>query len=150
MKYKTLLLTGLITLITFSYFNRPPPCPLNAYPRTIVSINQHQLYTEVANTEPARQCGLAFRKNLPDNSAMLFIFDEAQLLKFWMKDTLIPITVAYISENKAILAIHHMRPEQRDKVFYSKEKALYALEASPEWFSDNKISVGDKVKFNIQ
>ena len=109
-----------------------------------LSINQHILNTEIACSESEKEYGLMNRKNLPPNTGMLFIFDRTQTLAFWMKNTLIDLSIAYVDKNWNIVDIHEMKANDLTGVI-SKEPVIFAIEANPHWFSKNKIKIGDKV-----
>lgn len=103
---------------------------------------QTAITAELARTEEARSKGLMFRESLPDGEGMLFLFDRDELLSFWMKDTLIPLSIAFIGYNGKILEIHDMRPRDTTPV-KSSRYARYALEVPQGWFSRAGISPGD-------
>ena len=89
------------------------------------------------------------RTQLEDNSGMLFLFDREQVLNFWMKNTLIPLSIAYINKNCEIVDIQQMYPYKNpsDLTHYpSKSPGKYALEVNLGWFQKNNIKVGDKIK----
>jgi uncharacterized protein len=71
---------------------------------------------------------------------MLFVFSEPDYLSFWMKNTWIPLSIAYFNRDKRITDIHDMKPNQTKELYHSSEKALYALEVNQGWFVKRKIS----------
>ncbi|MFZ8833876.1 MAG: DUF192 domain-containing protein [Candidatus Caldipriscus sp.] len=109
-------------------------------------INAETLYVEVADDPWEHQRGLMFREDLPDNTGMLFIFPYPQRLHFWMKNTYIPLSIAYISSDWKILEIYDMEPLS-ERVVSSKNKVQYALEVNRGYFQRKGIKVGDRVKF---
>ena len=102
------------------------------------------LMAEIARTDAQRAQGLMFRKELEDGAAMLFIFEEDQILSFWMKNTLIPLSIAYIDRNGRILEIYDMEPGNLDSI-QSIYPARYALEVPQGWFSRAGFEIGDRV-----
>jgi uncharacterized membrane protein (UPF0127 family) len=102
------------------------------------------LRAEIARTDAERAQGLMHRKNLPDGEGMLFVFDRDQILSFWMKDTLIPLSIAYISSDGRILEIHDMRPQDLSPI-RSARSLRYALEVPQGWFSRIGAALGDRV-----
>lgn len=140
-----------LVIATYFYINilLQKPCPLNNYQSTIVQINEHEITVDIASTEDQRSCGLSNRSKLPDNYGMLFVFKKNQTLDFWMKDTYIPLTVAYIHEDHRIMELHQFTANQANINEASKKVGRYALESSPEWFIQNNIQVGDYVKFSL-
>ncbi len=118
----------------------------------LILINSHNkpivLHTEVAMNDESRQKGLMFRKNLPENNGMLFVFKKEQQLHFWMKNTFIPLSIAYISKNGIINEIHHMQPLDTTVTYPSQYPARYALETNQGWFQKMKITKGNKALIN--
>jgi uncharacterized protein len=106
------------------------------------------LNTEIAETEGAKMEGLMFRRILPDNYGMLFVFSGEGYRNFWMKNTYLPLSIAYISKKGVINEIYHMKPLDISITYPSKIPAKYALEVKQFWFSRNGIKPGSKVIFN--
>lgn len=103
------------------------------------------LNVEVAATGAERERGLMGRTALPDNAGMLFVFDRPQMLSFWMKDTLIPLSIAFIDSDGKIVDIQDMQPLD-ETVRVSRVPAKYALEVNQGFFGKHGIKVGDRVK----
>jgi uncharacterized membrane protein (UPF0127 family) len=139
----------MLAVTLYYYKTSQKPCPLSHYQSTTVQINGHKITTDIASTEDQRICGLAKRSSLPDDYGMLFIYDKNQILDFWMKDTLFPLTVAYIDENHLIMELHQFAALQTNINEPSKTPGRYALEASPKWFIENNIHIGDYVEFSL-
>jgi uncharacterized membrane protein (UPF0127 family) len=97
---------------------------------------------EIARTEAERETGLMFRKSLADGEGMLFVFEKDQMLSFWMKNTLLPLSIAYIGYNGRILEIHDMKPRDLTPI-HSSRSARYALEVPQGWFERVNITTGD-------
>jgi uncharacterized membrane protein (UPF0127 family) len=97
---------------------------------------------EIARTDQERSQGLMNRKSLADGKGMLFIFEKDQILSFWMKNTLIPLSIAFISSEGKILEIHDMEPGDM-KALHSSRSARYALETPQSWFSRTGVAAGD-------
>lgn len=102
------------------------------------------LRAEIADTDQARTRGLMFRKKLPEGEGMLFVFDRDQVLSFWMKNTLIPLSIAYIASDGRILEIHDMESGSLSPVTSSRS-ARYALEVPQGWYAKVGIAPGDRV-----
>jgi uncharacterized membrane protein (UPF0127 family) len=100
------------------------------------------ILAEVARTDAERETGLMFRHSLADGEGMLFVFEKDQMLSFWMKNTLIPLSIAYIAYNGRILEIHDMKPQDLSPV-RSGRSARYALEVPQGWFERAGIRPGD-------
>ena len=105
----------------------------------------HVVRAEVANTFDTRGRGLMFRESLAANQGMLFVFEDAGSHCMWMKNTLIPLSVAFISADGTIVNIEDMKPQTED-THWSKGPALYALEMRKGWFAEKGIGPGAVVK----
>jgi uncharacterized membrane protein (UPF0127 family) len=99
---------------------------------------------EIARTENERAIGLMYRKELKDGSGMLFVFENDEILSFWMKNTLIPLSIAFIGRDGRIFEIRDMRPQDLTPV-QSVNPARYALEVPRGWFSRAGIVPGDRL-----
>jgi len=102
---------------------------------------------EIAKTKEERGNGLMYRKSLQDGYGMLFVFDRDEVLSFWMKNTLIPLSIAFIAYDGKIIDIKDMYPQDTNSV-KSSRSARYALEAPQGWFSRVGVNVGDTVKID--
>ena len=85
------------------------------------------------------------RKELPSDQGMLFVYFRETELSFWMKNTYIPLSIAFINADGVIVDIQQMEPEKTDS-HKSKKPALYALEANKGWFNERDIKVGDRIE----
>ena len=97
---------------------------------------------EIARTREERAQGLMHRKKLPDGEGMLFVFERDEVQSFWMKNTLIPLSIAYIASNGRIIEIKDMYPLDESPV-PSRVPVRYALEVPQGWFSRAGIKPGD-------
>ena len=100
---------------------------------------------EIANTEPLRMKGLMDRTSMERDSGMLFVFDREQNLNFWMKNTYIPLSIAYIGKTGVINEIRDMKPLDTSVTYPSAAPALFALEMNRGWFERNNIRKGCKM-----
>ena len=110
-------------------------------------IHDKEIQVEVAKTPAARSYGLMGRKNLGKDEAMLFIFETEDYHGFWMKDTLIPLSIAFLDKDGRIVWITDMKPMTLDS-HVPPRPVLYALEMNKGWFSTNGIKSGDVVRFS--
>ncbi len=108
-------------------------------------IKNHEIRAEVANTEESRRRGLMFRDKLGDNSGMVFSYPESSVNAMWMKNTRIPLSVAFIDRNGRILNIENMEPFS-EQAHVSAGEAAYALEMKRGWFKKRGIKIGDRVE----
>ena len=106
------------------------------------------LQVELADTPDKRSSGLMFRRILGENEGMLFIFDESESRSFWMRNTYIPLSIAYISDRGVINEIYQMKPLDDSIIYSSKKPARYALEMKQGWFRRNNITSGCVLKLN--
>jgi uncharacterized membrane protein (UPF0127 family) len=97
---------------------------------------------EIARTDDQRERGLMGRQSLADGEGMLFVFDRDRILSFWMKNTLLPLSIAYIASDGRILEIHDMEPRSLAPV-QSSRSARYALEVPQGWFARRGLRTGD-------
>ena len=104
----------------------------------------HLIKAEVAADFPSRGQGLMHRKSLAPNAGMLFIFDEAAPHCMWMKNTYIPLSVAFLDEKGAIINIADMQPHS-EQSHCAARPALYALEMTRGWFAERGIKPGTKL-----
>lgn len=123
-------------------------CPLEL-PTAEVSVKGHTLTVELAATPTARTCGLSHRDHLPQNNGMLFIFPDLRPLTFWMKDTRIPLSIAFLDDSGEIIDIQNMVPMQTEDQYFSSRPAKYALEVNQGWFKRNGIEAGDRVVMEL-
>ncbi len=111
----------------------------------ILKIKDKTLNVEVADTYEKKMTGLMFRKELGKNEGMLFFFETPKKPVFWMKNTSLPLSLAFVDEKGVILQLENLKPEDLTPVA-AKEKVLYALEVNKGWFEENNIKKGDIVK----
>src|SRR5258708_2382448 len=110
-----------------------------------LKINDQQILVEVANKPATRSAGLMFRKEMDQNVGMLFVFPDSEPRAFWMKNTFIPLSIAFADENGKILNILEM-PPQTEENFSSKGPAKFALEMNAAWFAKHGIGAGDSIE----
>ncbi len=105
---------------------------------------------EIAD-EPSEQArGLMHRTALAENRGMLFVFRKEERLSFWMKNTLIPLSVAFMDSEGRIVDIQDMKPLDDDPPHYvSAEPARYALEVNKGFFEENGVEVGDRAELPL-
>jgi len=129
-----------ITLLTIILF-----ISCNEKSQTVeLQIADKTINVEVVDNDQSRALGLMNRESLEENSGMLFVFESERKLSFWMKNTLIPLSIAYISKNGEIKEIYDMYPLDETSV-KSIRSVLYALEMNQGWFEKNGIEVGDSI-----
>ena len=114
-------------------------------PITKLSIGGKSIRAEIADEEHERAAGLMFRKELADDAGMLFIMPQTGPVAFWMRNTEVPLTIAYIAPNGAIMELHDLEPFNERSVPSSFPHIAYALEMPRGWFNKNNIWPGERV-----
>ena len=114
-------------------------------PQTTLHIGTATVKAEIADESEERRIGLMGRTELADGEGMLFVFRQPQALGFWMRDTLIPLSIAYINASGIIREIHDLKPLEETAATSTFRDLLYALEVPQGWFTRNKILPGDRI-----
>jgi uncharacterized membrane protein (UPF0127 family) len=117
---------------------------LGPLPVAQLSAGMHLIRAEVANSMEARMQGLMYRKEMAQNSGMVFVFEENAAHCMWMKNTLIPLSVAFLDQDGAIINIADMQPHSEQSHCASRP-ARYALEMNKGWFAQRGIKPGAKL-----
>ncbi|MDD5270305.1 MAG: DUF192 domain-containing protein [Candidatus Omnitrophica bacterium] len=117
-----------------------------ALPITILQVGPKALKVELARTQEQREAGLMHRRELGEDEGMLFLYDRPQQMMMYMKDTHIPLSVAFIDSAGVILEIRDMAPLDETPVLSVSRKIRFALEANRGWFAKNGIAPGATVK----
>ncbi len=115
----------------------------DALPVVILRSGAVELAAEVARTPEEQQKGLMFRDSLPDGRGMIFVYDSDRRMAFWMKDTLIPLSIAFLAADGTIREIRDMRAGSLE-VIESERSARHALEVPLGWFARVGLGVGDR------
>jgi uncharacterized membrane protein (UPF0127 family) len=118
---------------------------LAQFPAIELSVGIHLVHAEVANTFETRAQGLMFRRSLGPNGGMLFVFPQADAHCMWMKNTLIPLSVAFIDGKGRVVSISEMLP-QTETSHCAKAPANYALEMNRGWFASKRIRPGATIE----
>jgi uncharacterized membrane protein (UPF0127 family) len=139
------LLAVLMTAVATSAKAQEPQTNLQ---RTAIQAGMFQIDAQIANTPQQRQIGLMFRKDMPTHEGMLFIFEEPQKQCFWMKNTLLPLTAAFVDDDGGIVNLVDMQPQSSDS-HCSEKPVRYVLEMNQGWFAKKKIGKGYKLKSQI-
>ena len=119
-----------------------PPLPAV----TLKAENGRAITAEVADETAERTAGLMFREKLAPDSGMLFVMPRAERAAFWMKNTLIPLSIAYIDPSGTILEIHDMKPRDETTIPSVFPNVAYALEMEQGWFAKAGVNPGEKLK----
>jgi uncharacterized protein len=103
---------------------------------------------EVVITPEARARGLMFRESVPDGTGMLFVFDRPDVQGVWMKDTYVPLDVAFIDASNRVVSIEALEPLD-ETVVWSPEPVLFVLEVRQGWFAERGIAPGQRARIEF-
>ena len=112
--------------------------------RTMLNAGMYQITAQVAQTPQQREVGLMFRKEMPQQEGMIFIFEEPSQQCFWMKNTLLQLTAAFVADDGTIVNLADMKPQTTDS-HCSTKPVRYVLEMNQGWFAKKGIKAGAKL-----
>lgn len=115
-------------------------------PKAILRLGRGIAEVQVADDDLERSTGLMFRDTLGENEGMLFVFDRPNQTAFWMKNTRVPLSIAYINSSGRILDIYDLKPYDETTVPSRFDSVLYALEMPSGWFAKHGVLAGDLVE----
>jgi len=118
--------------------------PQTNLPRVRLAAGMHQIDAQVAATPEQRQMGLMFRKEMPQHEGMLFVFDQPSVQCFWMMNTFLPLTAAFIADDGTIVNMADMKPLDLNS-HCSAQPVRYVLEMNQGWFAKKGIKAGTKL-----
>ena len=134
---KTLLAAGTTVLATLAHAQSAlPVIPLTA--------GMYAIQAEVAASPEARERGLMFRKTMSANAGMLFVFEDKAGHCFWMKNTDLPLSIAFLADDGSIVNIEEMKPQTEDN-HCPRAAVRYALEMNKGWFAQKGLKPGAKI-----
>lgn len=114
-----------------------------------VTVNSHKIFVEVADTEEAYKKGLMWRKNLDRNKGMLFIYKDSAVRYFWMKNTFLPLDIAFIDSDMIIRSIHSTDAiNDSSTLFSSYVPVQYVLEVNKGWLEEHGAGRGDTIRID--
>ncbi|MDC6171085.1 DUF192 domain-containing protein [Paucibacter sp. XJ19-41] len=114
-------------------------------PVTPLTAGMHLIQAEVAQTQEQRAIGLMHRPSMPTNAGMLFVFEEAGVQCFWMKNTLLPLSIAFVADDGSIVTIAEMQARS-EASHCSARPVRDALEMNQGWFAKRGIKAGTQLK----
>jgi uncharacterized membrane protein (UPF0127 family) len=114
-------------------------------PRTKITAGMYLIDTQVAATPEQRASGLMFRQQMPSGEGMLFVFDAPSEQCFWMKNTLLPLTAAFVADDGTIVNLADMKPQTTNS-HCSEKPVRYVLEMNHGWFAQKGIKAGFKLR----
>jgi uncharacterized protein len=110
-------------------------------PAITLQAGMHNIRAAVARTPEQRQTGLMFRREMAQHEGMLFVFDEASPQCFWMKNTLLPLSIAFVADDGTVVNVDEMKPQTLDS-HCSTKPVRYVLEMNQGWFAKRGIGPG--------
>ena len=110
-----------------------------------LKLGNKTIFAEIAVSEHQKATGLMFRKSMPENNAMIFVFDTPKKMSFWMKNTEIPLDIAFLTKDGEITEIKKMYPHNLNPVKSARSDILYCIETNANWFEKNNVNVGEKL-----
>ncbi|GAB1384241.1 MAG TPA: DUF192 domain-containing protein [Ottowia sp.] len=113
-------------------------------PRTTLTAGMHRIDAQLASSPAQRQIGLMHRKDMPTHEGMLFSFEEPGVQCFWMKNTLIPLTAAFVADDGTIVNLADMQPLQETS-HCSAKPVRYVLEMNQGWFAQRHVKAGHRL-----
>ena len=119
--------------------------PQPKLPTAELHIETYRIQAELARSNLEQATGMMFRKEMGTNEGMLFINDTSEKRCFWMRNTLIPLSIAFIADDGSIVNIAEMQPKS-DESHCSAKPARYALEMNKGWFAKRNIKAGTKLR----
>jgi uncharacterized membrane protein (UPF0127 family) len=139
--FRTLCLGVLLALPAFQASAQAPQLNLQ---RTQLSAGMHLLDVQLALTPEQRQIGLMWRKEMPQHEGMLFVFEQPATQCFWMRNTLLPLTAAFVEDDGTIVNLADMKA-QNDDSHCSLKPVRFVLEMNQGWFAKRNIKAGYKL-----
>jgi uncharacterized membrane protein (UPF0127 family) len=118
--------------------------PQMSLQRVRLAAGMHQIEAQLAQTHEQRMTGLMHRRDMPQHEGMLFVFEQPAMQCFWMKNTLLPLSIAFVADDGTIVNIDEMAPETLDS-HCSAKPVRYVLEMNKGWFSKKGIKAGARI-----
>lgn len=138
-----LLMAGLISLAAALPAGAQNMPQMNLQ-RVEINAGMHRIDAQVAQSPQERQTGLMYRKEMPAHEGMIFVFEQPATQCFWMKNTLLPLTAAFVADDGTIVNLADMKPQTEDS-HCSAKPVRYVLEMNQGWFAQKGIKAGSKL-----
>jgi uncharacterized membrane protein (UPF0127 family) len=140
-----LLLTLALSLVSHSAWSQTAQTDL---PRGQIQAGMYQIDAQVAATPEQRATGLMFRQDMPQHEGMIFIFEQPQVQCFWMKNTLMPLTAAFVADDGTIVNLADMKPLSQNS-HCSEKPVRFVLEMKQGWFASKQIKKSYVLKSSL-
>lgn len=118
--------------------------PQTTLPRIKLQAGMFQIDAQVAQTQEQRSIGLMYRSEMPQHEGMLFVFDQPATQCFWMKNTLLPLTAAFVADDGTIVNLVDMKPQTTDS-HCSEKPVRFVLEMHQGWFAKKGLKAGSRL-----
>lgn len=141
---KTLYLACLSVALWFTPLAHAQETPQTQLQRITLTAGIHQIDTQVALTPQQHQIGLMYRTEMPQNEGMIFVFPSPSKQCFWMKNTILPLTAAFVADDGTIVNLEDMQPQTTES-HCSLRPVRYVLEMNQGWFAKKGIKAGSKL-----
>lgn len=138
---RTTLLGLLALFVSPAWSQTAPQLDL---PKVTLKAGMHLIHAQVASTPEQRATGLMFRSEMPANEGMLFVFEESAGQCFWMKNTLLPLTAAFVADDGTIVNLADMKPLDESS-HCSARPVRYVLEMNQGWFAQRHLKAGHRL-----
>ena len=142
---RTGLLAMVLAVLPFLAGAQDIGSPQTDLPRVVLQAGMHRIEAQVAATPATRQTGLMHRRNLPRHEGMLFVFDTPAVQCFWMKNTPLPLTAAFLADDGTVVNLADMQPLSTDS-HCSAQPVRFVLEMNRGWFADRKLGAGARLQ----
>ncbi len=141
MKPASLLVLLLLTALKL----HAAPKPQLDLPKATLTLGTNSLNAQIAADDASRELGLMSRTNLGNDEAMVFVFPQPRPVTFWMKDTPIPLSIAYVGRSGLIYELHDMKPFDQTPIPSASSAIVYAIEVPQGWFLQHGVLAGSSV-----
>lgn len=122
--------------------------PQTRLPRVRLQAGVHVIDAQVASSPEQRETGLMYRRSMPQQEGMLFVFDAPAEQCFWMKNTVLPLSVAFVADDGTIVTLDEMKPQTLDS-HCSTQPVRYVLEMNKGWFAKKGIKPGYRLRGSL-
>jgi uncharacterized protein len=136
--------TGLLLALLFAGTGAAIDGQPQRLPTTTLTVGMHRIQAQVAAAPGERQIGLMFRREMPMHEGMLFVFEQPSPQCFWMRNTFIPLSIAFLADDGTVVNIEEMQP-QSDASHCSERPVRFALEMNQGWFAKRGVKPGTRI-----
>lgn len=140
------LVRALLALVLFAVATAAlaQEAPQLYLPRVVLTAGMHRIDAQVAQAPEERQIGLMHRQNMPNHEGMLFVFEQPATQCFWMKNTLLPLSAAFVADDGSIINVVDMQPQTLQS-HCSAKPVRYVLEMNQGWFKQRGLKAGSRL-----